>query len=279
LDGEEETEQESSSHKEGTMISAFGKRFVSHSRRCYGRNIVMNSFQGMMMTGSSAQAQSISATRSFSSQQQSPAAHIALAEILSGEILHEQSETEIDEDYEEIKTLIGKTFKITDKAGYGNITLERTYKNEQIVVTFDCQDITEDVEDESQYDQMEEQAETQIEQGEDEEFDAPPNRYGINFEVAVTKNKSKVIFYCCSVEDRVVIQNVSFLPEGVDETKAYAGPKYEDLDPSVRDGFQNYLAERKIDEDFAFYVLSEARNKEEREYRNWLANLVEFYSK
>jgi hypothetical protein len=255
------------------MISAFGKRFVSHTR-CYGRNVVMSSIQGMMTSSS----QTLSLTRSFSSQQ-TPPAHVALAEILSGEILHEQSETEIDEDYEEIKTLITKNFKITDKAGYGNITLERTYKNEQIVVTFDCQDITEDVEDESQYDQMEEQAETQIEQGEDEEFDAPPNRYGINFEVAVTKNKSKVIFYCCSVEDRVVIQNVSFLPEGVEEAKGYAGPKYEDLDPVVRDGFQNYLAERKIDEDFAFYVLSEARNKEEREYRHWLANLVEFYSK
>lgn len=206
-------------------------------------------------------------------------AHLALAEILSNEILHEQGETEIDEDYEEIKKLISKTFKITDKPGYGNVTLERTYKGETIVVSFDCQDVAEDVEDESQYEQFEDQAETQIEQGEDEEFEPPPNKFGINFEVSVTKGKSKVLFYCTSSEDRVVIQNVTFVPEGVDETKVYSGPKYEDLDPAVRDGFQNYLAERKIDEDFAFYVLSEARNKEEREYRNWLANLVEFYSK
>jgi hypothetical protein len=261
------------------MIATAGRNILKQSRS-YGR--------GLSATGLLFQAtlKSKSATKSSirflsSNAAAKQPAHVALAEVLSGEILHEQGEVEIDEDYDEIKALISKSFKITDTPGYGSVTLERAYKGEQIVVTFDCQDVAEDVQDESQYHDFENQAESQIEQpgDENEEFEPPPSRFGINFEVAITKNKAKTIFYCSSVEDRVVIQNVTFVPEGLEEAKAYSGPKYEDLDPSVRDGFQNYLAERKIDEDFAFYILSEARNKEEREYRNWLANLVEFYSK
>jgi hypothetical protein len=258
------------------MIATVGRNILKQGRLC-GRGLSANGLLLQALKGKSSTGSSI---RFLSSVPGNQPAHIALAEILSSEILHEQGEIEVDEDYEEIKTLITKSFKITDTPGYGSVTLERTYKGEQIVVTFDCQDVTEDVQDESQFHDFENQAESQIEQPQDEdEFESPPNRFGINFEVAITKKKAKTIFYCSSVEDRVVIQNVTFVPEGLEEAKAYSGPKYEDLDPAVRDGFQNYLAERKIDEDFAFYILSEARNKEEREYRNWLANLVEFYSK
>lgn len=211
-----------------------------------------------------------------------PSASVALSEVLHNEILHEQSEVNIDEDYEDIKEKISKLFKITDNVGYGQIVLERTHKNEHITVTFDCQDTIEDVQDESQYDNFQNEEEVEFNGNEDEEEgddEFPPNKFGINFEVAIKKEKSKAIFYCVSSEDRVIIQNVTFVPEGVEEGKVYSGPRYEDLDPTVRDAFQNYLTERKIDDDLAFYVLSEARNKEEREYRNWLTGLSEFYAK
>lgn len=206
---------------------------------------------------------------------------ITLAEILTSEILHEQAEIEVDTDCEDIKAQIAKTFKINDVTGHGVITLERTYRGEHILVTFDCQDTVEDVEDESKYADFENQEEVQLEHNADNENDELniPNKFGINFDVRITKNESKAVFFCTSTEDRVVIQNVTFVPKDSEEVKNYAGPRYEDLDQSLRDGFQNYLTERKIDEDFAFYVLSAARDKEEREYRNWLANLAEFFSK
>mmetsp|Transcript_18331 Transcript_18331/g.19099 ORF Transcript_18331/g.19099 Transcript_18331/m.19099 type:complete len:257 (-) Transcript_18331:129-899(-) len=222
--------------------------------------------------------------RSFSEKkatkvQLSKNASVALSEVLHNEILHEQNEVEIDEDYEDIKEKVSKVFKITDNPGYGNVILERTYKGEHITVSFDCQDVMDDVQDESQYNNFGDQEETEFngENLENEEF--PPNKFGINFEVTVKKHNSKAIFYCVSSEDRVIIQNVTFVPEGIDDSKAYSGPKYEDLDPTLRDAFQNYLTERKIDDDFAFYILSEARNKEEREYRNWLTGLADFYAK
>lgn len=211
-------------------------------------------------------------------------AHIVLSEVLQNEIMHEQTNYEIDEDYEDIKTKISKLFKITDKPGYGNITLERTYKGEHITVSFDCQDTVDDLQDEELYEKFNEQqngeeAEYEDPNGEDGDDELPPNKFGINFEVTVKKENSKAIFFCTSSEDRVVIQNITFVPEGVEDAKAYSGPKYEDLDASLRDAFQLYLSERRIDDDLAFYILSEARNKEEREYRGWLTNLAEFYAR
>jgi len=206
---------------------------------------------------------------------------IQLAEVLTGEILHETANAEVDEDYEDVKTLIEKTFKITDKEGLGEVILERKYKDELITVKFDCQDEVEDHDTDSGYDDIEnelrQKSEVTVRSDEIPDVEDVPNTFGINFEVTVQKGETKVVFNCVA-SHCVTIENVRFVPAGTPDNAVnlYHGPRYLDLDEKVREGFQDYLTERKIDEDFSYYVVSAARYKEEREYVNWLQKITEF---
>jgi hypothetical protein len=51
------------------------------------------------------------------------------------------------------------------------------------------------------------------------------------------------------------------------------------LDDDLKEEFYNYLAERGIDNEFSFFVVSQARFKEENEYRNWLEKVGKFTAK
>ena len=44
----------------------------------------------------------------------------------------------------------------------------------------------------------------------------------------------------------------------------------------MQGGFQQFLAERGVDEDLSFFVIQHARYKEEAEYLHWLKTLNEF---
>lgn len=206
---------------------------------------------------------------------------VVLAEVLTNEILHETANAEEDEDFDDVKQLVEKSFKITDTPGFGVITLERTYNDETIKVTFDCQDEVEEADDHG-YDRMEnhlrEQAELEAQGQEDgEEVEGIPNQFGINFEVIVTKKDNTAVVFNCVASENVIIQNVLYKSDASSTDAAlYGGPRFVDLDEAVREAFQNFLTERKIDEDFSFYVVNAARTKEEKEYLNWLEKIAEF---
>jgi hypothetical protein len=42
--------------------------------------------------------------------------------------------------------------------------------------------------------------------------------------------------------------------------------------------FYTYLEERDIDQDFSYFVLAYSKQKEQKEYVNWLEKLTEFVS-
>lgn len=196
-----------------------------------------------------------------------------LAEVLTSEILHETANQEEDEDYEEVKKLIEKSFKITDTPGLGVVTLERKYNDETITVRFDCQDEVDEADDHG-YDRMENHLKEQLDT--DDDVDGIPNQFGIHFEVSVKKGGACVHFNCVA-SSQIIIQNVAYKADSESQDVAlYGGPRYVDLEESVREAFQNYLAERKIDEDFSYYVVNAARVKEEKEYLNWLERITEF---
>jgi complement component 1 Q subcomponent-binding protein, mitochondrial len=224
---------------------------------------------------------SLGSVRSFADEKK-PSAGVALAEILTSELLHENANNnEVDEDYEDIKSTIAKYFKITDKKDFGVITLTRVYKGEKITVRFDCQDEVENYEDDEGYDRLQEKMKLQEESELTQDDLTSENQGvpGVNFEVVIGKvGGGELAFNCVATGNQQInIENVKFSPEDADDVDSrYGGPRYVDLDENVRDAFQAYLAERKIDEDFAYYVVSEARYKEEREYRNWLENLSNF---
>lgn len=149
--------------------------------------------------------------------------------------------------------------------------MDSKYNDETIQVKFDCQN-----EDESEVDYN-------MEEEEVDEDEAPSIGYGILFEVAVQKGGETVEFACVAGET-LQIRNVSHMPAGArdnteDDLDVYGGPRFEDLEEEVQQGFYDYLAARKIDDDFSHFVLSYSRKKEQDEYMNWLNGLSKFTAK
>eukprot|EP01032_Pedospumella_encystans_P000609 gene609-702_t len=56
----------------------------------------------------------------------------------------------------------------------------------------------------------------------------------------------------------------------------YTGPNFEDLEESVQAAFYEYLTERNIDDDLSFFILAHSREKEQKEYINWLEKMQDF---
>lgn len=192
---------------------------------------------------------------------------------LEEEIEHQKSEldgTEKDEDYEEAKSIVSKSFKIHDKPGVALVTLTRTFKSENITVSFDCTD----------------EDHGNVEDGYEEDYanaeepdESPVDSYGINFTVEIEK-KGSVLRFDCVASESLVINHVSYHPKDVDNKDTlYGGPEYEHLAEGLKESFTAFLAERKIDDDLRYFVVSHARYKDEQEYFTWLKNLSDFVSK
>jgi complement component 1 Q subcomponent-binding protein len=224
---------------------------------------------------------SVQPVRLFSSQSTMDS---SLSQILTEEIMEETSrnDDEIDEDYEDVKKFITSNFQLSEKVGYGEVILTRTFNDETITVKFDCQDEAEDVANDNQ--NLEDDFNNgQPQHHEVTEDDAEPldDKFGLHFEVSIQKKSGdKAVFSCLATHQQTKILHISFISavaakSGVDDT-LYGGPRYEDLDPAVQGGFQQYLAERGIDDDMSFFIIQHSRYKEEAEYLNWLKTLNDF---
>lgn len=103
--------------------------------------------------------------------------------------------------------------------------------------------------------------------------------FGINFKVVVNKKNStdSVVFFCVAGEG-VRVENVQHLSQGQsdDDHANYSGPEFNKLSEELQDALVGYLADREIDDDLAFFIISCSENKEQREYVRWLNKLKEF---
>ena len=153
----------------------------------------------------------------------------------------------------------------------GIVKLERKNKDETIVVTFDCQD-------EEEMEMTEEQMEHSLQDAGEEKGEEIGT--GINFTVSIDKSGNKMIASCTAGVD-VQVNEVRYVPTGKDpdDEDLYAGPVFHELDEELQDSFYTYLADRKVDQDLAFFVVAHSQNKEQKEYVNWLNKLVDFTSK
>ena len=202
-----------------------------------------------------------------------------LAEILSNELIAEKSDDNIDVELVDITNQIQKTFKINDQTGLGIVTLERKFKGESIEIVFDCQDEVDDDEDalgEYMDDVMNEDDEKKDEDDEGEE-EEEESFIGINFNVIITKGKEKMLVNCVASKN-LKIENAQFIPAGkeIDDDNLYGGPLFYQLDESLQESFKSYLSDRKIDEDLCYFILAYSRSKEQKEYVNWLENMLDF---
>ena len=114
--------------------------------------------------------------------------------------------------------------------------------------------------------------------GEDDEEEDPSGGVGVKFHVTVKKSSGdKVVFYCVAGQ-QILIENTQYLPSGktIEDTSIYHGPIFDKLSDDLREGMLAYLADRNIDEDMSFFILSYSENKEQREYMNWLKKFMMF---
>lgn len=236
-------------------------------------------------------------TRNFSSSSST------LVDALTQEIIEEDGDTELDQELLDAQQQVLKNFAIEDSDGVGIITLTRTFEDEKIVVEFDCQAGEGDA-DAMEGLEFEEGNEGVLESGEnknkpvrggnnnaaadfddaedgDEMYSNMGQSEGSNFEVRITRGGSTLHIDCTAAE-QLEIRSVRFIGpqhQSTDLMQLYAGPKFETLAEPLQTAFYEYLAERGVDDDMSFFVLTYSRDKEQREYVHWLKNLLQFSAK
>ena len=194
----------------------------------------------------------------------------SLTEVLGVEIDEEKSnDDELDQDLIDVRKQILKVFKIKEEPGVSVVTLSRKHGDEKIEVKFNVQDFNEG-------DGMIEEAEEGDEENDPENEDG--SNGGIDFEVTIQKGNSKVIIDAMASES-LNINNIRYIDGAhatTDEMTLYTGPNFEDLEESVQAAFYEYLTERNIDDDLSFFILAHSREKEQKEYINWLEKMQDF---
>lgn len=118
--------------------------------------------------------------------------------------------------------------------------------------------------------------------GDDDDFDEDDDDMSgmvrHHFKVTVTKNSGDKIVVICYAGKGIEIQNLIHLPAGksAQDEESYSGPSFDTLDDSLQEAIFGYLDDRKVDEDMSYFVLNYARHKEEKEYKNWLKQMMKF---
>jgi len=129
--------------------------------------------------------------------------------------------------------------------------------------------------------------------GDDEDDDELAFDDSIIFTAAVARGDSALVFECRSDGSYLQVLSVSLEPnpdaaeegdgEGEedlfdDDSTAYLGPLYDELDERLQAEFEAYLAARGVDAEFGGWLAEYAGDKEQREYVAWLGRVKAFVS-
>lgn len=149
--------------------------------------------------------------------------------------------------------------------------LTHTNNKETIEVLFHCQD----EDDNMQNIDPEEFEEHENSLDEDDEEAS----VGVKFHVTISKKHTadKLVIFGVANES-IRVDNVQYLPAGktLEDTSIYHGPIFDNLSEDLQNSIYNFLADRHIDDDMAFFILAYSENKEQREYMNWLKKFMVF---
>jgi len=182
-----------------------------------------------------------------------------------------QSELQFEkENYTKPEALakLPKEWKLTDKPGDVNLKIEKDLGNGktctiewQLVSPFDPE--------------MEMEAE-----GEDKP-EAPQDETDFTISVTSEGGANGMQYYCNTQQGeghRFIIGSVKTWTsvEERDSMSAYNGPDFEDLDNSLQESMDEYLAEIGITDEIYDFIDGSAVDKELKEYMRWLENLKEF---
>lgn len=153
-------------------------------------------------------------------------------------------------------------FTLSEAPGDTEIVLKRKYNNEEIIVSAT----------------VNEQPEPEVIGNEDDDEEQVDTL--VSFYVSVIKGDQSAVFECSSDGTYLQIDHVSLEPkDGFDSKTMYTGPVFFELDPNVKNEFQQFLQERGIDEQLGEYLRHLIYDKEQQEYTNWLNKFQQFLKK
>ena len=205
-----------------------------------------------------------------------------LKEVIAREIEHEK-ETGFDTKTPQnlTESLSSLPFKLVEKNGSVECMLERVMGKEKISIAFRVvpEDSTSEFDDEDNDEALD--GELDAEAAEHEDDEQMSSEFSIPVTISVEKTGSDQVlkvhgaivdyeFNCDDVE--LVNKNAS----EKDLETAYTGPKYEDLDFSFMDAFEEWLEQRGINEDVSAFITDYSVWKERKEYVDWMENLKKF---
>ncbi|KIJ25496.1 hypothetical protein M422DRAFT_38655 [Sphaerobolus stellatus SS14] len=168
---------------------------------------------------------------------------------------------------------------IETQPGSDEITLLRTFGNEQIRLMFTIADIDSNP--------PESLMESEEQETPEEEQEIPT--YPIRTAITVTKSGSKGALSIDAIcqDGLFTLENIAFYADAKLGTELsadadwkrrglYMGPQFEHLDVNVQEEFEAYLRERGISEGLALFIPEYAEFKEQQEYVRWLESVKGF---
>ncbi len=186
----------------------------------------------------------------------------------------QQMEKEQYEQIDTIKKFLKETpqWKFTDSDGSVSLKLSRTMGDKDIVLEWQLvSPFGSDVEDMPEA------------EGHEQSQDEYPAMESTDFTITIQNKAGEkgLIYYCQTASGeghRYVIGNVrSFAsPEEKESASAYNGPDFEDLDDSLQESFDEFLAEHGVNDEVCDFIDATAIDKEQREYMRWLKNVESF---
>ena len=116
-------------------------------------------------------------------------------------------------------------------------------------------------------------------EGQEEEF--PMESTDFTITIQDKSGEKGLVYYCQTAAGeghRYMIGNVrSFASKAEkDSDSSYNGPDFEDLDDSLQESFDEFLAEAGINDEVCDFIDATAIDKEQREYMRWLKNVDSF---
>ncbi|KAG2174598.1 hypothetical protein INT44_006861 [Umbelopsis vinacea] len=203
------------------------------------------------------------------------------------EELSYQKPEDPSEDLKPLQDFLSKSkFELKDKEGSDEITLYKKDGDEEITVIFSLSSM---LTEETNLDDI-------IISGNGnhqmEELDIDESELmSTAVRIAVTKkDKGTLAFDVVAKEDSIAIINVDYhenrsyvLPESAYQyrrgRRSYLSPNYLALDVGIQDSFQNYLAEKVLDDELLQFICDYTQLKRRREYNLWLKNVGNFTDK
>jgi len=191
-------------------------------------------------------------------------------QLLQNEFQHEK--TNYQDNAEIKKFLASGEWKLEEKEGDVNMVLTKTVQGRKVTVEFQLV---------SPFDSENSGGAN----GGPEASESAAEQEMTDFSVTVDSTQgSGVTFYCTTVQGgeeqsfRYMIGNVRYFGSEAEKNNvsAYNGPEFEDLDDSLQQGLDDWLASLGVNETLCDFIDAMSVDKEQREYMRWIGKLSSF---